>query len=148
MGNLEAFFGVAAAILAILVMVISAKEKEEVRQQAYKEGHQNGALETSLEAFTRGMHIRMWEGRRIGAKHLSSEEILNGIRRYIYICGKDVQGREASRSGWITKVQEMNVDCEEEIRSDWIKAVKELNVEQPGRFSWIESFEGENIGQI
>ena len=148
MGNLEAFFGVAAAILAILVMVISAKEKEEVRQQAYKEGRQNGALETSLEAFERRMHIEIWEGRKIGVEHLSSEEILNGIRRYIYICGKDVQCRDASRSGWITKVQDMNVDCKEEIRSDWIKAVKELNVEEPGKFSWIERVEGENNGQI
>jgi hypothetical protein len=148
MGNLEVFFGVAAAILAILVMVISAKEKEEVRQQAYKEGRQYGASETSLEAFTRGVDIGIWEGRKIGVEHLSPEQILNGIRRYIYICGKDTQGREAFRSGWIIKVSKLNVDREEEIRSDWIKAVRELNVEQPGRFSWIERVEGENISQI
>ncbi len=129
MGNLEVFFGVAATILAILVMVISAKEKEKVRQQAYKEGRQIGALKASLEAFERRMHIGIWEWRKIGVEHLSSEEILNGIRRYIYICGKDVQEREA-------------------FRSDWIKAVKELNVEEPGEFSWIERVEGENIGQI
>ena len=147
MGNFEVFFGVAAAILAILVMVISAKEKEEVRQQAYK-GRQNGALETSLKAFMRGMHIGIWDGRKIGVEHLSPEEILNGIRRHIYICGKDVQGREAFRSSWITKVRELNVDRKEEIRTDWIKAVEELNVEQPGRFSWIERVEGENISQI
>jgi hypothetical protein len=129
MGSLEAFFGITAAILAILVMVIARREKEEVRQQAYMEGHQNGTLEASSEAFNKGIRSGMREGREIGIKYLSPQEILDGIRHYIYICGEDVKGREGHRSFWIKEVHELNVERGDEYRSDWIKRVKELNVE-------------------
>lgn len=126
MGYPDAFIAITTAILAILLMIIAAGE---VRQQAYKEGHRDGTAEATMDASMREMRKRMQAGGKIAVEHLSTKEILDGIRHYIYICGDEIKGRELHKRFWMKEVENLDVERKEEFKGDWIKMLKEFDIE-------------------
>lgn len=89
--NFEALLGIAVALLLITMIVITAMGNNEVRRQAFKEGHQQG-FKTSYDS---GRHRGLCEGveRRveIGSRNLFKADILNGILWYIIECDNTLE---------------------------------------------------------
>lgn len=121
MAHLDAFLAIAVAFLAILVMVIASKEIGEVRQRASMDGslegqtevHEDDASEADTRGFVRGLSTGLQKGREIGVRKLT-DQILEGIRRFIYICGEDVKDREGYRDLWAMDMKALDVELSED----------------------------------